>query len=626
MTMLARRLPWRVVGWQLLFALSSVLAMALIPRLMLLEGASANQAVRGLLAAVGLGTVVSTAHTYWLLRRHGRLLAELGREGSQPSGDQLRELSEDAFRVTIGFFLPPGLLLVGFATVLRPPALDPTTALSVGLLGLVFMAATSLPLHVVLRGAFHRAVERAPPEILSRQVAALEDSRLLQRRTAGRLLLAVALPVAFVTLAAALIVNSHSRRAERRFREQTTATLVQAVFDLSHTTAGMADAEAIAAKHGFHLRAVDAQAPPTAAERQAHAVFVPTHYAPGGVWIHTEPSPGAVLSGASIAMVLLALMLALSLGGLYARAVSRDLALATRGIRLLGRSERDEETPLPPGRFREIRNLGLSIRQLADRFHVFARAQERAIAARERAARMRDMFFASVSHDLKSPLNAILGFTEVVRQTDDPNEDQLESLEVIDRSGRELLALIETILDAARVEAGQLELVVEDVAVHDLLGDAITKGYDLGGGRPVEIVPEFQEGVPDVRVDRTRMSRALATLIGHAIRSAERDYARMRVLPSRTGGVRIDLEVTGTRVRADELDALLHSQRSPGRSEHRGLALGLGLARAVIRVHGGSVVVADRGDKGSVLTVRLPATSDPTSARAASEPDQDSDA
>ena len=66
-------------------------------------------------------------------------------------------------------------------------------------------------------------------------------------------------------------------------------------------------------------------------------------------------------------------------------------------------------------RFRVVAELGMAIERLAGRFRVFARAQERAIEAREAAARMRGLFFASVSHDLKSPLNAILGFTELVR-------------------------------------------------------------------------------------------------------------------------------------------------------------------------------------------------------------------
>jgi signal transduction histidine kinase len=225
---------------------------------------------------------------------------------------------------------------------------------------------------------------------------------------------------------------------------------------------------------------------------------------------------------------------------------------------------------------------------------------------------MRGLFFASVSHDLKSPLNAILGFAELVRQTERLSPGQAESLALIDHRGRELLALIETILDAARVEAGQLTLVHDSVTVSDLFGEAIAKGRDLGGDRPVEVVAEIVEGIPPLVVDRVRMGRALATFIGHALRTAERDFIRLRAAPSRTPNVvRIDVEAPTTRFSGRELGAMLNPGRQPGESAHRGLALGLALARAVVDHHGGSAVVTDLGAKGTVFTIRFPTRPEP---------------
>ncbi len=620
-----RRMTTLVVGWQALFALGTAMAMALVPRLMLLEGAPAAQAARGLLSAIALGSLVSIADTVWLLSRHRALLDALAGQDAPTPRDQVRALSEDVFRITFGFLMPPLLLLAGFCTILKPPLLDPRTAWGVGLLGIVFVAATSLPLHVVLRGVFFRAVELADPDALSRDVAALERGGLPRRRTQNRLLLAVALPVAFVAVGAALIVNSHVQRAEERVRQQTARALTQVAFDLPAEAPGTDQSIERARSLGFNVRVFEAPRRDRTTKNEHGIVAVSLPLENGGARIHFEGSNVEVLSWPSVALVVLALLLATVLGGLFSRAVSRDLAVATRGIRLLGTEAimSGGTRVMRPARFREIRSLGLAIDKVADRFRVFARAQERAIAARERAARMRGMFFASVSHDLKSPLNAILGFTEIVRQTESLTEEQLESVEVLNSSGRELLALIETILDAARVEANQLDPQRERVKLSELISDSVTKGDDLGGGRAVEVVTQVREDLPDVYVDPTRMSRALATLIGHAVRSAERDYARMRVLPSRTGGIRIDLEVPSTRVRADELTSLLDSKRAPGRSEHRGLALGLGLARAIVDLHGGSIVVGDRGEKGSVLTVRLPPAEEQEPSEAA-EPTKDS--
>ena len=167
----------------------------------------------------------------------------------------------------------------------------------------------------------------------------------------------------------------------------------------------------------------------------------------------------ATITG-SVAVGLLAVVLAGVLGALFGRTLADDLAQATRSVRLLGTESviRGGSTQIArPARYALVADLGRAIEELAQRFRVFAAAQERALDARAAAHRMRGLLFASVSHDLKSPLNAVLGFAELVGQG--PLTDaQRESLELIQRRGRELLGLIETILDAARVEAGQLEL------------------------------------------------------------------------------------------------------------------------------------------------------------------------
>jgi K+-sensing histidine kinase KdpD len=143
--------------------------------------------------------------------------------------------------------------------------------------------------------------------------------------------------------------------------------------------------------------------------------------------------------------------------------------------------------------------------------------------------------------------------------------------------------------------------------VSDLFGEAIAKGRDLGGDRQIEVVAEIVEGMPLLHVDRVRMGRALATFIGHALRTAERDFIRVRAVPSRRAGmVRIDVEVPSTRFSGRELSAMIDPTRQPGESPHRGLALGLGLARAVVELHGGSVAVTDLGTRGTVFTVRFP--------------------
>jgi signal transduction histidine kinase len=205
-----------------------------------------------------------------------------------------------------------------------------------------------------------------------------------------------------------------------------------------------------------------------------------------------------------------------------------------------------------------------------------------------------------VSHDLKSPLNAILGFAEITRRDPMTNAAQVESLDTILQRGRELLGLIETILDAARVEAGQLHLDLRDEKISDLLDDALDRARDLSPDHDILTRFDIPPDAPLLTVDRLRFSQALATFLGHARRTAERGSLRVLVQAekkSERSGLRrrkmtIFIEIPSSRFSAQELEGMLHPEQQPG--QHRGLSLALRLAKAVIDLHGGSVSVTGR--------------------------------
>jgi signal transduction histidine kinase len=607
----AAKLRSRVIAWQTLFSIvTSGLVAVLVPRLLLLSEQVQLAATRSLLLAVGAGGLVAIGYNTLLLRRHRFVLRALALGSRAVEAHEMRELSEDSWRVTTGWLAPPFAMLALSGTILRPDLIDLTTGVSIALLGTVFVGAASLPLSVLVRAAFLKTIELCPFDVMREVLESAEKTKEPRQRLPRRLLLAVALPVALVALGTSLVTNAHVRRADERQREETALTLARSSLETASglvPTAGRSDATEAAAQLGFRALLSDRRHDYQLTRNAGGVIEVMTPLDKGGARVRFEGSTVGVFSPLSLLLTLFAVAVAAFLGALLGRALSEDLFVATRGVRLLGTESviSGGTRVMRPVRFKLVEELGLAIEGLAERFRVFARAQERAIAARERAARMRGMFFASVSHDLKSPLNAILGFTELVRQGETLGSGQLESLNLIERRGRELLALIETVLDAARVEAGQLQLVREPVTVSDLFGECIAKARDLGGDRYVEVVAEIAEGVPVVSVDHLRVARALATLVGHAIRSSERSYVRMRAAPSRAGGVRIDIEVPSTRLSGRQLERMLDPSREPG-AEHRGLALGLSLARAIFELHGGGVVVTDRGAKGSVFTVRIP--------------------
>jgi signal transduction histidine kinase len=590
---------------------TALLVGVLAPRLVLLEGDVATEGTRALLVSIVAGGALSFLRSAWRMRKHRFVLRALALGAGTIEPIELRALADEPPHITYGWLVPSVVSLGVVMTVWRPEIVDFTTGATLGLLGAIIVAAASLPFHVAVRSGVLAALELAPMDAMREVIEAAERTGRLRGRVSRRLLAAVATPAAVVAVGSALIANAHLRRADERHREETARALSRAALELGPgvlADAGLADALAEARALGFSAQ-VEPRSSGYRLERRAEGIVeLVTPLDRGSARVRFSGSTVRVLSPDALFIALLAVAGAAGLALLLGRALARDLRVATRGVRLLGTDAvlSGSTRILSPVRFSVVAELGQGIDRLAGRFRVFARAQERAIAAREAATRMRGLFFASVSHDLKGPLNAILGFTDLVRQRETLASEQLESLELIERRGRELLALIETILDAARVEAGQLTLLRDTEKVGDLVDESIEKGRDLGGDVPAVVKSRIADGIPELYVDRVRIARALATFIGHALRTAEQPDVWVIAAPADGGRIRIEVQAPSRRYRAWQLERMLYPPQHPASSEHRGLALGLRLARSVIELHDGRVEVEDRGETASAFIVTLP--------------------
>src|SRR5438132_10427883 len=173
---------------------------------------------------------------------------------------------------------------------------------------------------------------------------------------------------------------------------------------------------------------------------------------------------------------------------------------------------------------------------------------------------MRGLFLVSISHELKGPLNSILGFAERVRRNE-LTEGQQESLSIIEQRGRELLVLIQTILDSARAEAGELALAPELTMVGDVVMSAVLDAKELVVGTGVEIVGEIQPGVPKLNVDPTRIIQAITAVIMSAVKFSEKGRVNVRAtIPSHVKNrLRIDVESSGRGVPSEELEKVFEA-------------------------------------------------------------------
>ena len=620
----AGRFSQRVVARQALMGLAAWLVLATFaPKLLVLDW-EVTLGVLSVLAVLALlSFAASTAMALFALRRHRFIIRAIGLGAGPVEPEHLAPIAELPGSLTFRWFGVSSLCAaLGLVPGVRPAMLDDGRAVSLFILAITILSAAAIPSYVLIRRATINLLEVAPLEQLTMLLETLELKQIPRRRFTLRVLLAVAAPVALMGTGAVLVTHAHLRTLTEQSRRATALLIARAALEPGPGTGtmdltGRGDAIAAAAGYGFLARietGTSELTEPTMIREADGQLMVATPLEQGQAVIHFSADLTAEDTTAAVVVALLAVLIAGALGGLFGRALGDDLVLATRSVQALGNESvlrGDRARIARPARFAVVESLGRAIEELTARFRVFAAAQERALDIRAAAQRMRGLLFASVSHDLKSPLNAILGFAELVAQ-EPLTAAQRESLQLITRRGRELLALIETILDAARVEAEQLTLMPRPTDVRRLIAEALRKARELCGEMDLPIAVEVADGLPWVPADPAYATRALAVIIAHALRVAAGDpgsrVVRVRATapaddrPQR-GRVSIDVEYGSRELQNGELERLF-ARQATGRGQ--GLTLGLSLARSVIELHGGAVDVTGSQDRAPVCRVSWP--------------------
>lgn len=491
---------------------------------------------------------------------------------------------------------------------LRPPSHDVSTQATLALFHLAVIAAVALPLYVILRSMMARVLELAPADVAAAAIELEESPSRALTRVRTRFLLAVAAPVGFIALGASLLAYAHVRGASEEAERATAEALAKGVLEpIGGSTAGRDQAISAAAGFGILVN-VSKTAPPSenvAFENEdAWArLLVPLEDGTATVLVPRRARSARTLAYALVVglAALAAALLGARIGGLY----SNDLVLARGILERTGALEimTGRYSPGEP-RFSSTSHLLDAVGELGLRFREFGAAQERAIVAKGATERMRALFLAAMSHDLKSPLNSILGFAALVDRAP-LTAEQRESLAIIEQRGRELLHLINTILDAARAEEGQLELSLEETHVGDAIMSAVLDARDLAGGTDVFVGAEVQPAMPITRVDGHRLVQALVGVIGTAVRFTEKGTVTVRA----THGphVQIDVETAGRGLHPGEREKIFEAFKYPDRARRLGsLGLELSLARAIVELHKGIIDVDVPQDGGIVFHVRLP--------------------
>lgn len=226
----------------------------------------------------------------------------------------------------------------------------------------------------------------------------------------------------------------------------------------------------------------------------------------------------------------------------------------------------------------------------------------------EVANEAKSRFLATVSHEVRTPLNGVLGMADLLRDTP-LSQEQQTYVSAIRASGESLLSLIDEILDFSRIEAGKAELAQGPLDPQDLAEGVVELLAPRAQGKDIEIAISIDPGTPRaVLGDAARLRQILINLAGNAVKFTERGGVHLAV-SGEANELIFEVVDTGPGIRPERLDAIFEEfeqAEGGGLSSGEGTGLGLAISRRLAEQMGGTLVVASEPGRGSVFTLRLP--------------------
>jgi len=254
--------------------------------------------------------------------------------------------------------------------------------------------------------------------------------------------------------------------------------------------------------------------------------------------------------------------------------------------------------------------IALANSELISEFRTLAERLQRANAELEHASQAKSEFLASMSHELRTPLNAILGFTDaLLAGVDGPlNDEQQASLTWVQRGGRDLLALINDVLDLSRIEAGKLVINPQPFSPRELVEAVCGQHRRLAEEKGIDLTWEDQGSPSEVVLDRQRTQQILVNLLGNAVKFTEKGEVAVILGPVGRDRVKISVRDEGPGIRLEDRELLFQEFRQVGAASHMagGSGLGLTISRRLARMMGGDISLRSRPGKGSTFVVTLP--------------------
>ncbi|MBT9312439.1 ATP-binding protein [Leptothoe kymatousa] len=320
---------------------------------------------------------------------------------------------------------------------------------------------------------------------------------------------------------------------------------------------------------------------------------------------------------AALNSIIRAFLVSLLLAALTIVLFNRQVYMPLKALRKFARGfeEGNLSQRIQIGYGDEIGQVGSALNRMADQLQEnlvgLAKARDEAIAANK----AKSEFLANMSHELRTPLNAILGFSELMTREQDTTPNQKRTLETINRSGEHLLALINDVLEMAKIESGQT--LIEPVAFD--LPYFLQTLYDMlrvrAQAQNLHLVFNYRSDLPQyVKADERKLRQVLLNLLSNAVKFTQAGCITLQVEtfvdPSQPQIQRVSFAVedTGPGIANENLAAIFEpfEQTDLGRNSQKGTGLGLAISRRYVRLMGGDLTVSSQVGQGSTFQFALP--------------------
>ena len=230
------------------------------------------------------------------------------------------------------------------------------------------------------------------------------------------------------------------------------------------------------------------------------------------------------------------------------------------------------------------------------------------------ATRTKSQFLANMSHELRTPLNAVIGIAEMLQEDaeDDGLDDFVEPLQRINRAGKHLLGLINDVLDLSKIEAGKVDLLIEKIDIHAMVGDIATMAQPLAAKNENTLGTEFGEGVGSIRADAMRVRQIIFNLLSNACKFTDKGKVSLtvsRVEHDGRAAVAFTVRDSGIGISEEQLGRLFQEFSQADATTTRkfgGTGLGLVISRRLAQLMGGDIRVESVMGEGSTFTAIIP--------------------